>query len=722
MKNLTKLLILTAILTLTLTTTTIHANTPDNTPEGNPRFNATVIVNDVDGMTDDYEYTVPTGTVDVKSKESALMVNGEFVPYKGVMKNGTTFVPVRVISESFGKETKWNEATQQVTIEDIVLTINNATATEGAKSLKLSEAPYIENGVTYVPLRFIAENLDKEVGYIPKSYKNAILHNSIVWVEDKELMDNNSYKAEEIVKWIQPQMYVNKNFFEQEGNEANFTKESIESMKYLGQLGRYAVIDSARPVVVDMYTKSVYFYTAGHGHSGIHLVIKDGAYYIDELDITIKIPEEYKNKIYLGVINYDYETRGANGIGLYHKGSADKEEGYGLMATITKWSKDYSTHNNLILAGGSYDLFSTVNNNYMMRYTSDLQGYEADKKIIEDYFKTSEIIDNRELMREIVNPISTEKVPLDYPYKATNEFFFGTWKVDKFLGFGEAYNDDTEQPNGYDIIGKEIVIGYENLDTSSFEKYPQFQTDEGYWSYESNSFGFENGKGVDFGTNENSQIIEILASPGYRTKSQEIVFYVIDDERMVMRVGDRTWYELVKVKEAEPNVEERPGVTFYLDNNYVNYYDYGPSYDVNALDDWSKDKLLNTYKVKKLVGFTTTTTVDAEYPTGPNIVGKEVIMTEEVFSTMDFEGYTKYQKEYKNPVYNSTANFSSKKSLIENEGLKLPGFKMEDSVTQISLGNENVYSNESFKFYWLSEHTLYMVYPGGAVYELEPVK
>ncbi len=43
------------------------------------------------------------------------------------------------------------------------------------------------------------------------------------------------------------------------------------------------------------------------------------------------------------------------------------------------------------------------------------------------------------------------------PYRATDEFFFGTWQVDKFLGFGNSYNDDIEQPNGFDIIGDKVL-------------------------------------------------------------------------------------------------------------------------------------------------------------------------------------------------------------------------------------------------------------------------
>ncbi|MEK4043630.1 hypothetical protein NSU18_08180 [Paenibacillus sp. FSL H8-0048] len=39
---------------------------------------------------------------------------------------------------------------------------------------------------------------------------------------------------------------------------------------------------------------------------------------------------------------------------------------------------------------------------------------------------------------------------------ATEEFIYGTWKVDKLLGFTNSYNDASEYPTGQDIIGDEL--------------------------------------------------------------------------------------------------------------------------------------------------------------------------------------------------------------------------------------------------------------------------
>ncbi len=711
MKKLVSVLVLTTMLALTCT---VYGEESYPTPE----FNTTVIYNDVEGMTDDYTYTLEKGTVDVASKESALMVNGEFVPNKGVMRNGTTFVPVRVISESFGKDVKWNEETQQVTIkddEDIVLTINSTTAKDGTTDVKLAQAPFVEKGVTYVPLRFVAESLDKEVGYVPKSYENAYLHNSIVWVEDKDLMKNAGYEPKEIIKWLKPQIYANKNFFHPVGNEDYFTNEDVEKITYVGQLGRYAVFNSVKPILVDMEHKAVYFYNGGVGFAALFPAVVDGEYYIKELDMAIKLPKEIEGKYYIGEVQY-YEDRDLYYFEIYHKGSKDANKDYGLIGTVYQWGKEYSTHNPPIMAGADVDLYSTETYNYMFQTTSDYQGYEPNKKISDEYNVVQRIVCDNKTIRASVRPIESTEIPLDYPYKATNEFFFGTWKVDKFLDFGKAFNDDTEQPNGYDIVGKEVVLEVGNFDTTSFDKYPQFQYKTEYPYYEANSFGFENGDGVDFGTNVNSQVIEVLTSYYGIKGNAQTVFYVIDHERLVMRVGDRTWYELVKVKEPTPDVYERPGI-----NLFPEVYDYGPSFEVAELDDYDKGEFTNTWEVEKLVGFSEITSPRAEYPTGPNIVGKQIVIEDDKFSTMDFEGYEACQVEVSNPVYKRTANYSSKSSLYEYEKIELPGILNEDSITEI-----NVYSKDDQKvvpiaFYTVSYAEFYMVWDGGAIYKLKPV-
>ena len=104
--------------------------------------------------------------------DSVLSINGNEVevetPY--VAGEGTTLVPIRVISEAFGAQVGWDGATKTVTVENggtsIVLQIGNKTAVVNGTDTELLEAPQLtENGYTMIPLRFISENLGAAVGY-----------------------------------------------------------------------------------------------------------------------------------------------------------------------------------------------------------------------------------------------------------------------------------------------------------------------------------------------------------------------------------------------------------------------------------------------------------------------------------------------------------------------------------------------------------------------------
>ncbi len=255
--------------------------------EVSPEYNSTAIVTDK-GMTEDYTYTFADGKVDSTPSDIILMVNGEFVPATGIIKNGTTFVPVRVISESFGKEVGWNSTKKQVTIDNITLIIGNSTATVGDKTVELPFAPFIKDGLTYVPLRFIAENLDKEVGYISKNNDEVVLDNSIVWIEDKDLMNNDGKTIEEMKKLLVEQLEAKGNIFIQDGAVNSLTNESIENMKYIGQLGRYAIFNSETPLLFDVKNNKIYIYFDGHGNSSI--------YNIDEE--TVDDVDGYQNKFF----------------------------------------------------------------------------------------------------------------------------------------------------------------------------------------------------------------------------------------------------------------------------------------------------------------------------------------------------------------------------------------------------------------------------------------
>ncbi len=99
------------------------------------------------------------GTIEQKTVEAPPFINDA----------GRTMVPARAISEAFGAEVGWEEATRTVTIKknetEIKLVVEKDEATVNGETKKLDCAPTIVADRTMVPLRFIGESLGCNVGY-----------------------------------------------------------------------------------------------------------------------------------------------------------------------------------------------------------------------------------------------------------------------------------------------------------------------------------------------------------------------------------------------------------------------------------------------------------------------------------------------------------------------------------------------------------------------------
>ncbi len=262
---------ITIAMLVTLTTTTIWAGQAKyNTPE----FKSETVVGD-EGLTNDINYEFSDGSIVASPDDVLLMLNGEFVPYKCLVKNNTTFVPLRAVCEAFGKDVSWDESNRQVMIGDVVLTIGSTTVHVNDDSTTVSFIPFIENDTTYVPICFVVEEFGKAVGYIDKNQKYIELDNSVFWADEKELTDGSAYTVEQMTLYVKENLMSVESLFVEEGNLEAFTPESVEGIKYAGQIGRYAIFNSStRPLLVDMQNKAIYEYVNGHEYAGIYKIQK----------------------------------------------------------------------------------------------------------------------------------------------------------------------------------------------------------------------------------------------------------------------------------------------------------------------------------------------------------------------------------------------------------------------------------------------------------------
>ena len=123
---------------------------------------------------------VITSTID---KTIKVQLNGEIIDFTDEQNNvvnpeiinDRTMVPMRKIFEMFDANIFWNNETRTVKAtteeKEIILTIDSEKAilknieSNEEKEITLDAAPVILNDRTMVPVRFIAESLEKEVGW-----------------------------------------------------------------------------------------------------------------------------------------------------------------------------------------------------------------------------------------------------------------------------------------------------------------------------------------------------------------------------------------------------------------------------------------------------------------------------------------------------------------------------------------------------------------------------
>ncbi len=131
------------------------------------------------------------------SNEIRVQLNGEFVDFtdengnkvEPQIINNRTMVPMRKIFEVFGGKVEWYQEEKRIKANvegsEITLQINNPIATVKnssgeVKEIKLDSAPVVRDSRTLVPVRFIAESIDKKVGWDSSNRAVIIIDTSFI--------------------------------------------------------------------------------------------------------------------------------------------------------------------------------------------------------------------------------------------------------------------------------------------------------------------------------------------------------------------------------------------------------------------------------------------------------------------------------------------------------------------------------------------------------------
>jgi len=96
-----------------------------------------------------------------------------------VIRNDRTMLPIRFVAEALGATVGWDDEADKVTIAKdgkvIEIIIGSSIAYVNGETVELDSPAFIENDRTYLPVRFVAENLDATVEWNKDTYEVTII-------------------------------------------------------------------------------------------------------------------------------------------------------------------------------------------------------------------------------------------------------------------------------------------------------------------------------------------------------------------------------------------------------------------------------------------------------------------------------------------------------------------------------------------------------------------
>ncbi|UUZ84016.1 copper amine oxidase N-terminal domain-containing protein [Paenibacillus sp. P26] len=117
-------------------------------------------------LKDDLHVTKKEINMFMSDKEDLGLYSPGSEPYND---NGTVMVPARFVTERLDADVSWDAAAKQVTIIDplsgnkLRLTIGSTDASVNGQTVKLEKPVALVNGTTYVPVRFVTESFGAKV-------------------------------------------------------------------------------------------------------------------------------------------------------------------------------------------------------------------------------------------------------------------------------------------------------------------------------------------------------------------------------------------------------------------------------------------------------------------------------------------------------------------------------------------------------------------------------
>ncbi|GIO56938.1 hypothetical protein [Paenibacillus cineris] len=144
-----------------------------------------------------------------------------------------------------------------------------------------------------------------------------------------------------------------------------------------------------------------------------------------------------------------------------------------------------------------------------------------------------------------------ERISLD---SETEKYLYGTWKVEKLLGFANSYNDASEYPTGQKFIGDEIIIKEDFFSSKGLKNYTNYQYELKNPLYEItatcyNPDSFYRLYKIDIPDLNINDVVKAIDISEPSTKISipvSVSFFVVNNERLIL-LSEGTIFELKKM-------------------------------------------------------------------------------------------------------------------------------------------------------------------------------
>ncbi|OKP81508.1 hypothetical protein A3844_26005 [Paenibacillus helianthi] len=148
---------------------------------------------------------------------------------------------------------------------------------------------------------------------------------------------------------------------------------------------------------------------------------------------------------------------------------------------------------------------------------------------------------------------TVDRISLD---SETGKYFYGTWKVEKLLGFANSYNDASEYPTGQKFIGDEIIIKKDFFSSKGLKKYSKYQYELKNPLYQNiatcyNSTSFYRLYKIDIpdlNINDEVKAIDISDPSTKMSIPVGVSFLAVNNDRLIL-LSEATIFELKKISD-----------------------------------------------------------------------------------------------------------------------------------------------------------------------------